>query len=55
MVRCGAEPQQVEHHMQEIESLDAALEWAEPGDLIVMLALERSPELYAKLQALSEA
>ncbi len=54
MVRFGAEPGQVEHHMQEIESLDAALEWAEPGDLIVMLALERSPELYAKLRSLSE-
>jgi UDP-N-acetylmuramyl tripeptide synthase len=55
MLRCGALPEQIEHHMQEIESLDAALEWAEPGDLIIMLALERSPELYAKLRALSGA
>lgn len=54
MIRCGALPDQIEHHMQEIESLDAALEWAEPGDLIVMLALERSPELYEKLRCLSD-
>ena len=55
MVRCGAQPEQVEHHMQEIESLDAALDWAQPGDLIVMLALERSPELYEKLRNLQQA
>jgi len=49
---CGAKPEQIEHHMEEIESLDSALEWAEPGDLIVMLALERSQELYDKLKSL---
>ena len=53
MVRCGAAPGQIEHHMQEIESLDAALAWAQPGDLVVMLALERSAELYEKLRSLS--
>jgi hypothetical protein len=38
--------------MEEIESLDSALEWAESGDLIVMLALDRSQELYDKLKSL---
>jgi cyanophycin synthetase len=50
LIRCGAEPGQVEHNMEEIESLDSAMQWAEPGDLIVMLALERSPELYDRLR-----
>ena len=55
MLRCGAVAEQIEHHMEEIASLDSALAWAQPGDLIVMLALERSPELYEKLRELSEA
>jgi UDP-N-acetylmuramyl tripeptide synthase len=53
MLQCGARPEQVGHRMEEIESLEAAMEWAQPGDLIVMLALERSPELYAKLRTAS--
>jgi cyanophycin synthetase len=52
LIECGATPEQIEHHMEEIESLDSALEWAEPGDLIVMLSLERSQELYDKLKSL---
>ena len=50
LINRGAAPEQIEHHMEEIESLDSALQWAEPGDLIVMLALERSQELYDKLK-----
>ena len=50
LMACGARVDQIEHHMEEIESLDSALDWAEPGDLIIMLALERSQELYDKLQ-----
>ena len=52
LIACGANAGQIEHHMEEIESLDSALEWAEPGDLIVMLALDRSQELYDKLKSL---
>lgn len=52
LINCGAAPEQIEHNMEEIESLDSALNWAEPGDLIVMLALERSPQLYDKLRTL---
>ena len=54
LVACGARPEQVGHRMEEIESLEAAMEWAQPGDLIVMLALERSPELYELLRSRSE-
>ena len=53
LLACGAQPGQVGHREQEIESLDAALEWAEPGDLVIMIALERSAELYDKLRRLS--
>jgi len=51
LIACGADEKQIEHNMEEIESLDSAMQWAEPGDLIVMLALERSQELYDKLKA----
>jgi len=50
LLACGARPEQIEHHEEEIESLDSALAWAEPGDQIVMLALERSQELHDKLK-----
>ena len=30
---------QVEHHEEETDSLAAAMSWAEPGDLVIMLAL----------------
>ena len=52
LLNCGADAQQIEHHGEEIESLNSALQWAEPGDLIIMLALERSPELHERLQNL---
>ncbi len=55
LLQCGAKPDQVEHHEEEIESLDSALEWAEPGDLVIMIALERSQTLYDKLRTLSGA
>ena len=55
LIQCGARPEQVAHRMEEIESLEAAMEWAKPGDLIVMLALERSEALYELLRARSGA
>jgi len=53
LLAAGARPEQVEHRMAETESLDAAMAWARPGDLIVMLALERSAELYEILRSKS--
>ncbi len=52
LLSCGADEQQIEHHDEEIESLNSALEWAEPGDLIVMLSLERAPELHERLESM---
>lgn len=55
LIACGARPEQVEHHMEEIDSLEAAMKWAESGDLVIMLALERSAALYDKLREKSQA
>jgi cyanophycin synthetase len=51
LLRCGAREDQIEHNDEEIESFDSALAWAQPGDLVIMLALERSPELYDRIGA----
>jgi UDP-N-acetylmuramyl tripeptide synthase len=51
LLRCGAHEDQIEHNDEEIESFDSALAWAQPGDLVIMLALERSPELYGRIGA----
>lgn len=51
LIACGANADQIEHHMEEIDSLDSAMKWARPGDLIIMLALERSQALHDKLKA----
>jgi len=55
LIAAGATESLIEHHEEEIESFDAAIEWAEAGDLVIMLALggaapvmERLSELGAK-------
>jgi UDP-N-acetylmuramyl tripeptide synthase len=53
LLKCGATEDQIEHNDEEIESFESALAWAEPGDVVIMLALERSPELYERLESLS--
>lgn len=39
LLAAGAEPNQITHNDLEMESLEAALQWARPGDLVIMLAL----------------
>lgn len=50
LIACGADADQIEYHMEEVDSLDSAMKWAEPGDLVIMLALERSQALLDKLK-----
>ena len=50
--KCGAEPSQIVHVDVEIEAFDAALEWAEPGDLIIMLALASAGQIQDRLKEL---
>jgi UDP-N-acetylmuramyl tripeptide synthase len=54
LIECGAREAQIRHFMEETESLDAALEWAEPGDLVIMLALGARDEIQDKLKSLSK-
>lgn len=54
LLTSGARPDQIEYHQREIDSFEAALAWARPGDLILMLALERAPELFDRLRNLAK-
>jgi cyanophycin synthetase len=53
LIRCGAQEDQLRHFDEELDSLDAALDWAEPGDLIIMLALGEGVKIQEKLKNLS--
>jgi len=53
LIKCGAREEQIRYFTEETESLDAALEWAEAGDLIIMLALGARQEIQTKLKSLS--
>jgi len=51
--RCGARDDQIRHFETEAESFAAALDWAESGDLVVILDLGRDSGIQAILQARS--
>ena len=53
LISCSARDDQIQHFMEETEALDAALDWAQPGDLIIMLALSARDEIQNKLKSLS--
>ncbi len=50
--QCGADASQISHVEIEIEALDAALQWAEAGDLVIMLALASGDQIQQRLVAL---
>jgi len=51
--KSGAREDQVLYFEEEADSFDAALSWAEPGDLVVILDLGRASNLHEKLAALA--
>jgi UDP-N-acetylmuramyl tripeptide synthase len=53
LIDSGARKDQIQYYIEETESLAAALEWAEPGDLIIMLALSARDDIQEKLKSLS--
>jgi len=53
LIASGAREDQIRYFATESESFDAALQWAEDGDLVVMLDLGRSSDVEAKLKNLS--
>jgi UDP-N-acetylmuramyl tripeptide synthase len=50
LIKCGAREEQIRYFGTESESFDAALEWAEAGDLVVILDLGRSSDIQTKLK-----
>lgn len=52
LLQSGASSSQIEHFDEELDSLAAALAWAEPGDLVIMLALGDSEAVREHLKTL---
>ncbi len=50
--RSGARSDQILYFEKESESFDTALQWARPGDLVILLALGGNAQVHAKLDAL---
>lgn len=48
----GAEDSQIVHNEEELESLQDAIDWAQPGDLVIMLALGGAAPVHARLSEL---
>jgi cyanophycin synthetase len=48
----GADASQIAHHEEEMDAFMAALDWAEPGDLVIMLALGGAAPVQARLKEL---
>ena len=53
LLSCGLEPSQIEHFEEETDAFDAALSWAEPGDLVIMLALGSASEIRLRIDELT--
>ena len=51
LMKCGARDDQVRHFEEEADSFAAALDWAEPGDLVVILDLGRVSNIHETIKA----
>ncbi|MGI9220199.1 MAG: Mur ligase family protein [Woeseiaceae bacterium] len=49
LLLCGAKEEQILHFEEETESLAAAMDWAEAGDLVIMLALGGAAKIQSVL------
>lgn len=52
LLRAGATESQIDHFETEMDSFTSAVEWARPGDLVIMLALTGASPIQEKLKAL---
>ncbi len=52
LLKCGATDARVSHNDEELDSLREALDWAEPGDLVIMLALGGAKPVHELLKEL---
>ena len=48
----GADHEQIRHNEEELETLEEALAWAQPGDLVIMLALGGAAPVQKRLREL---
>jgi len=55
LLAAGASGSQIEYHEEELESFSAAIEWAQPGDLVIMLALSGAAPIQERLKELGAA
>jgi len=49
LIKAGAREDQIKHFQEECDSFDAALAWAQPGDLVVILDLGRNSDIQQKI------
>jgi len=52
LLQIGADESQIVHHETEMETFNAALTWAQPGDLVIMLALGGAAPIQKRLREL---
>jgi UDP-N-acetylmuramyl tripeptide synthase len=52
LLKEGASDEQIGYHQEELESLEDALQWARPGDLVIMLALGGARPVQERLREL---
>ena len=52
LLKAGAEDSQIAHFETEMESFESAIDWAQPGDLVIMLALSGAAPIEERLKAL---
>ena len=52
LLELGADDAQIVHNEEELESLQDAIDWAQPGDLVIMLALGGAAPVHARLKEL---
>jgi UDP-N-acetylmuramyl tripeptide synthase len=52
LLRAGASEAQIAYHEEEVDSLQDAIDWARPGDLIIMLALGSYAPVRERLKVL---
>ncbi len=54
LIKAGARNDQIRHFEHEPDALSAALEWAQPGDLVIMLALRNRDVIIDRLEQLQK-
>lgn len=54
LVDCGTAPQTIHHFEDELSSLNFGLDWAQPGDLLILLDLGRDPAVADRISEVAK-